>query len=473
VKKAKKSTFFIVFIVIMSFAYTTFFGIAYYHGDIDDIYLKGINDIRLGIDIQGGVDATFSPAEGINATDSEMDAVLETIKLRLASENIMDSETYVDHDNDNVIVRFPWQADEKDFNPEQAVQELGSTALLLFIEGNSTISAEYRNAYMAGTSTEGIILSGANVKKASSGVNQDESGNIQHVVNLEFDDNGRKSFGAATQELYVNNDAISIWMDDVCISSPAVQAPLTDGKAVITGNFTSDSAKKLADQINSGSLPFSLETTSFKTISPTLGQGALDAMLLAAIISFIFICIFMLIFYRLQGMVAIFVLIWQIAGILAFCSGYFGFMPSSTLTIPGIAGIILSIGMGVDANVINGERVKEEINSGKSLDTALKTGFDRAFSAIFDGNITVLIVAITLMGAFGVPDSFFAKMLSPVFSWFGVSTEGAVYSFGFTLLTGIILNQTSVLMSRLMLTSLAKFKCFRKKHFYGTGIKAK
>jgi preprotein translocase subunit SecD/SecD/SecF fusion protein len=474
VKKAKKSTFFIVFIVIMAFAYTTFFGVAYYHGDIDDIYLKGLNDIRLGIDVKGGVDATFSPADDINATNEQMDAVLETIKMRLASQNILDSETYVDHENDNVIVRFPWQAGETEFNPEEAVQELGQTALLLFIKGDDKVSAVYRENYINGIGDEDkIVLTGANVTKATDGVNRDETGTIEYIVDLEFDDVGRASFGAATTELYSEGGQISIWMDDVCISSPTVQAPLTDGRGQISGQFTAATAKQLADQINSGALPFKLETTSFKTISPTLGQGALDAMLLAAVIAFAFIACFMMFFYRLQGFVAVIVLIWQLAGILAFCSGYFGFMPSSTLTIPGIAGIILSIGMGVDANVINGERVKEEINSGKSLDSALKLGFDRAFSAIFDGNITVVIVAITLMGAFGVPDSMFAKMLNPVFHWFGISTEGAVYSFGFTLLTGVILNQTSVLASRLMLTSLAKFKCFRNKKFYGTGITVK
>jgi preprotein translocase subunit SecD/SecD/SecF fusion protein len=202
-----------------------------------------------------------------------------------------------------------------------------------------------------------------------------------------------------------------------------------------------------------------------------LGKGALDAMLLSAIIAFVFVAIFMLALYRLQGFVAILGLLGQIAGILAVTSGWFGFMPSATLTIPGIAGIILSIGMGVDCNVINGERIKEEINSGKTLDTALNNGFDRGFAAVFDGNVTVVIVAVVLMGAFGVPDSIFAKLFAFAFSWFGVSTEGAIYSFGYTLLTGIVLNQImGVFACRAMLVSLAKFKPFRNKKLYGTGI---
>lgn len=470
-RKNGKFGFFAVLILITAFAYTTFFGVKYYYGDIDLTYIKGLSDIRLGIDIQGGVDATFSPADGVDATPEQMDAALETIKYRLASQNILDSETYVDYTNNNVIVRFPWQAGEKDFNPEAAVKELGQTALLLFVEGDNTESSEYVYNYLMGLNTEGIVLTGANVKNAYSGPQRNEDGSIQYVVSLEFDDVGKANFGTSTTKLYSYNGQMSIWMDDVCISSPAVQAPLTDGKAIITGNFTAQSAKKLADQINSGALPFKLETTSFKTISPSLGQGALNAMLISALIALGFVAIFMISIYRLQGMVAFIGLIGQMAGILAFCSGWFGFMPSSTLTIPGIAGIILSMGMGVDANVITGERIKEELIAGKSLDGALKAGYNRAFTSILDGNITTVIVAVVLMGAFGVPNSPFAKLLSFVFSQFGVSTEGAIYSFGFTLLLGVIFNQIiAVGACRVMLTSLAKYKKLKNKKLYATGL---
>jgi preprotein translocase subunit SecD/SecD/SecF fusion protein len=143
-------------------------------------------------------------------------------------------------------------------------------------------------------------------------------------------------------------------------------------------------------------------------------------------------------------------------------------MHSSTLTIPGIAGIILAVGMGVDANIITSERIKEEINSGKSIDTALRTAYKRAFSAIFDGNITMILIAIVLMGAFGVPTSIFAKLLHFLFFPFGATTEGVIYSFGFTLMVGIILNfLMGVFCSRLMLTSLSKFKVFKNKKLYG------
>ena len=149
---------------------------------------------------------------------------------------------------------------------------------------------------------------------------------------------------------------------------------ISDGKASISGNFTYESAKELADKINSGALPFSLETTSFKTISPTMGEGALTAMMIAGVITLALIVIYMIALYRLLGVVASITLIGQVAGMLAAVSGWFGFMSSTTLTIPGIAGIILSVGMGVDANIITGERIREELRKGKTLDTALYSG---------------------------------------------------------------------------------------------------
>ncbi len=256
------------------------------------------------------------------------------------------------------------------------------------------------------------------------------------------------------------------------ISAPTVNEAITDGKAVITGSFDAESAKSLADKINSGALPFKLETSSFKTISPTLGSGALKAMLISALIAFAFIAVYMTVLYRLPGFISVITIIGQIAATLAAVSGWFGFMASSTLTIPGIAGIILTVGMGVDANIITGERIKEEIRSGKSLDSALRSGYKRAFSSILDGNVTSIIVAIILMAAFGTPDSFFAKILNGLFSLFGIgaTTEGVIYSFGFTLLVGSLMNFVmGVFAARLMVTSLSRFKAFKNRKLYGGG----
>jgi SecD/SecF fusion protein len=190
-------------------------------------------------------------------------------------------------------------------------------------------------------------------------------------------------------------------------------------------------------------------------------------MIIAGIIAFAIIAVLIVIIYKLMGFVAVISLAGQVAGTLAFVSGYFGFHNSSVLTIPGIAGIILSVGMGVDANVITSERIKEELYAGKTLDGAIASGYRRAFSAILDGNVTMILVAIILMGAFGTPDSIFAKILSPAFFMFGPSTAGTIYSFGYTLLCGVVLNMVfGVFTSRIMLMSISRFKFFRKTWMY-------
>ena len=425
-KKVKKPVFFIVLGIILLFTYSVYAGFATQYGDIKHTKIKGLQDIRLGIDIRGGVDVSFSPDNSVNATDTELDSAMEVIKVRLSKLNINDYENYVDYKKDKLIVRFPWKADEEDFDPEKAVKELGETASLRFIEGTDM--------------TGNVVLSGADVVSAASVPQYDNNGKLQYVVSLKLSAEGKTKFGEATTRLAPTQGIISIWMDETSISSATVNEAIVNGEAVISGNFTSTDSKALADKINSGALPFKLETSSFKTISPTMGEGALDSMILGGLIAFCLVAIFMVFTYRLPGFIAVIALLGQVAGTLAIVSGYFGFMPSSTLTIPGIAGIILSIGMGVDANIITAERIKEEINMGKPLDTALKLGYDRAFSSIFDGNITVIIVAAVLMGAFGTPDGFFAKMLNIIFKYFGVSTNSTIYSFGFTLLAGVILN---------------------------------
>lgn len=469
--KISKPVFFIVFAVIALFCVTTVFGVHTYYGDIETTYVHGVDDIRLGIDIQGGVDVTFEPADGADATEEQMDAALETIKYRLITLNINDSETYVDYNSSRIIVRFPWQAGEADFDPEAAVRELGEMAELTFRYGQEYAQAEDGSIVPQGE----IVLTGADVAKAGvGGQKNDTTGGVDYVVTLELSDSGKEAFHNATSALYQENGVISIWMDNTMISAPTVNSVITDGNCTIEGNFTYESAKELADKINSGALPFSLKTSSFKTISPTMGEGALEAMVLAGLITLCFIVVYMIFFYRLQGFVASVCLAGQVAGMLAAVSGWFGFMDSATLTIPGIAGIILSVGMGVDANIITGERIREELRSGKSVNTALTSGYKRAFSAIFDGNLTGIIVAIVLMGAFGISDSWCAQLLSPLFRWFGATTEGVIYSFGYTLMTGLIMNFImGVFASKLMTMSLAKFKCFQKKSFYGGGVNVK
>ena len=463
-KKAKKPVFFVVLMCILAFAYLTFFGVHTYYGDTKHVYIKGAEEIRWGIDIQGGVNATFEPAaaeEGSEQPDfdditkDDMDAAKSIIEQRLVGLNITDSEVYVDYTKKRIMVTFPWQAGEEDFDPESAVAELGETAMLTFRKGSEQTGEQ--------------VLTGKDVKKATAYYDSnDKTGSAGYAVSLELNDSGKEAFGAATTELSASGGQISIWMDDTCISAPSVNEPITDGSCRITGNFTWNEASSLANKINAGALPFKLSTTSTNIISASLGEGALNAMLLAGVIAFCIIAVYMIIFYRLPGFVASIALFGQVVGTIACISGFFPNLPSFTLTIPGIAGIILAIGMGVDANVITAERIKEELNHGKTLNGAIELGYKRAWSAVFDGNITVVFVAVILMGAFGPTDSVFGTVLKPLFSMFGASTAGTIYSLGYTLLVGIILNFVfGIFCSRLMLASLSKFKFLRNRKLYG------
>ncbi|MEG0894872.1 MAG: SecD/SecF family protein translocase subunit, partial [Oscillospiraceae bacterium] len=442
----------------------SFVGIKTTYGDKETVYVKGASEIRWGIDIRGGVDVTFVPPTDVDATPAQMNAVGEVMRQRLVSLNITDYEVYVDEARQRVIVRFPWKVGESDFNPEQAIDELGDTAVLTFRYGDEVDEA----GKYTGETAEKIILEGKDVSEASALFGPTEQGGQNvHYVSLKLNDAGTKAFAKATAEL-AGKGKISIWMDDEMISAPGVSSEIPNGEAIISGSFDRDSAQALANKINAGALPFKLVTETYSTMTPTLGLGARDAMLLSGIIAFILICIYIISIYRLPGFVACISLIGQVGATIAAISGFFDGINSFTLTIPGIAGIILAVGMGVDANVITSERIKEEINNGKSIDGAINAGFKRGFTAIFDGNITMILIAIILMGAFGAPNSIFAKILTPIFYWFPTSTQGAIFSFGYTLMVGVILNFIfGVTCSRLMLKSISKFKAFRDPKFYG------
>ena len=463
-KKVGKPVFFIVAVLIALLTYTAFFGISTSFGDNTTTIIKGADQIRWGIDIRGGVEATFSPAGGVTASSTELESAKQIIETRMVSQNITDYELYTDEANNRIIVRFPWKSDETDFDPEKAISELSATAMLTFREGGEYETMDYgengQPVYKTpkGVTADTIILEGADVVSAQPAVQQNpETGATQYVVSLEFSDAGKEKFAEATERLV--GQSISIWMDDVRLSDATVKSAITDGKCVIEGTFTSEEATTLAAQIQAGALPFALETSNFNSLAPTLGSQALSAMLMAGIIAFAVIAVLMIVCFRLPGVVAVISLAGQMGICFAAVSGFFPNMNSFTMTLPGIAGLILSIGIGVDANVITAARVREELNNGKSLDGALQRGFQSSFWAIFDGNITTAIVAIMLMMVFGP-----TNILSMIF---GQSTTGSIFSFGFTLLVGIIANFVmGVLATRLMTLSLASFKCFRKRWLF-------
>ena len=412
-KKINRGTFFIVAIVIALVLTITLC-------DFSFINMKNANDMRFGIDIRGGVEAIYAPKDLDRVpTESELAAVRAILETRLDYNNILDREITVDNIAGEVLIRFPWKSDETDFDAQKAIEELGETALLTFRD-----------------ETGNILLEGKNVVKSDVVLDQQTS---QPVVTLELDSTGSELFAQATAANI--GKQIAIFMDETLISAPSVEEQINGGQAIINGMASLEEAQDLSNKINSGSLPFSIEAKNFSVISPTLGSGSLNVMVYAGILALILIGIFMIVYYRLPGFVACIGLVFQLGAQLLAIS-----LPQFTLTLPGIAGVILSIGMGVDTNIIISERIKEEINTGRTLRSAIETGYKRAFSAVFDGNITTLIVAIVLM-IFG---------------------SGSILSFGYTLLTGILLNFISgILASKLMVTSLSKYKMFRNTFLYG------
>ena len=415
----RKSVFAIIILLIFAITYVAVFGI--HIGDSETGFnIKGASEIRFGIDIRGGVEAIYE-AKDLNRkpTDKELENAKIIMETRLDAKNILDREVTIDKINGQILIRFPWKTGESEFNHQKAIAELGETARLTFRDPDGN-----------------ILVEGKNVKESK--VQYYEKDNSP-IVTLVFDAEGAKLFAAATEKF--KGQTISIYMDETLISAPGVKEAITSGEAIITNIKSADEAVALSGKINAGSLPFSLISKNHSTISPTVGEGALDVMVKAGLIAFALICVFMIVYYRLMGFVACFGLLLQLAIQLLSLS-----IPQITLTLPGIAGMILSLGMGVDANVIISERVKEEMKLGKSLGAAIDTGYHRAFSAVFDGNITSMIVAVVLM----------------------VLGSGAMKSFGYTLLIGTALNfLCGVTVSKHMMRSFSFIKFFRNNIFYG------
>ncbi|MGE5391156.1 MAG: protein translocase subunit SecD [Deltaproteobacteria bacterium] len=410
-----KRVFFITVFITAALFCISLFGIK-----IGNFGIKGADQMRFGIDIRGGVEATYEPRDlQRTPTAGELEAARAIIETRMDAKNITDRDVTIDKTNGKILVRFPWKSDEADFDPQKAVSEIGETARLTFRDPDGI-----------------VILEGTDVANSSAHLNQDGSG---PVVTLKLSKNGAEKFSLATARLVGQN--IDIYMDNTRISTAIVETPITNGNAEIRNINTLEEASSLADKINSGSLPFSLVVKNCNIISPTLGSNALAVMVLAGKVAFVLVCLFILIYYRVPGMVACIALLLQVTGQLLALS-----VPQFTLTLPGIAGLILSIGMGVDANIIISERIKEELNAGKALGRAIETGFERAFSAVFDGNITVIIVSIILI----------------------ILGSGPMLSFGYTLLCGVVMNFIAgVTASRLMIRSLSSFDLLQKPQYFG------
>ena len=208
-------------LLIAAFVYTAFFGVAVKYGDVTTTYIKGAKDIRFGVDIKGGVNVTFVPSDGYDATDDQLEAAQLVIENRLVALNVTDYELYVDNNSDSLILEFPWQSGETEFDPEAAIEEIGTTAYLTFREGSSADGE--------------LVLDGSMVESAAAQYGPVNGSSSEYYVALKFTDEGAKAFGDATTRLYQTGGTISIWLDDENVSTASVNAAITDGSAIITG----------------------------------------------------------------------------------------------------------------------------------------------------------------------------------------------------------------------------------------------
>ncbi|NLH97085.1 MAG: protein translocase subunit SecD [Clostridiaceae bacterium] len=425
---------FLVFALIAAMTYSCFAGSLF--GLVE---IPGVNDIVPGIDINGGIDAWLYAIteDGRKPTQDELDSAKSIIEVRLDKAGILDRNVTTDVSTGRIVVQIPWAPGETDYDPDKTLAMIGETALLTFQEVDENLLDENGNPLPTGK----IVLEGTDVVNATP-QQYVQTGEI--VVQLELSEKGREAFAEATGRLI--GQRIAIFMDDNFIQAPVVRERIADGNAVITIHRESleeelQEAKALADKIRAGALPFSMEAKQVNAISPLLGKGALDVTIRASIVAFLLICLFMILYYRLPGLIAS-IALFMLAIMTLNCISWLGI----TLTLPGLAGIVLSIGMGVDANVIIFERIKEELRSGKTIKAAIDFGFRRAFSAIFDGNMTTVIVAVIL--------------------WrFGT---GPMISFALTLIIGVILSFfTALTLTRIMLQSVSDLDIARKTWLYG------
>ncbi len=369
--------------------------------------------LHLGLDLQGGVSVTMEaqPEDGDTISSEDMENLMAIMNTRVNEFGV--SEPLIQQEgNDRIIVELAGLDD-----PEQAVDMLGKTAKLEFVDPNGD-----------------IVLSGTELSDAY--VSQDNGG--KYVVALEFSKEGAEKFAAATEEFL--GQVISIRLDDEAISEPTVEAVISDGKAIITGQGSYDECAELAALLRSGALPVDVKVIEERVVGPQLGSDSLAKSYVAILYGVIAVFIFMIAYYRLPGyltcislMVYALILFWVQSGI------------NVTLTLPGIAAFLLSLGMAVDANIIIFERIKDELRKGKSLHAAVGSGFQRAFKAILDANVTTLIATVVLF-------------------YFGVSS---IKGFAITLSLGVLASMfTAVVFSRYLLNICAKDEKLSKRSLY-------
>lgn len=386
--------------------------------------------IDLGLDLAGGVYVVLEAKT--DATGEELRKLMEQskaiINTRVDGLGVSEPNIFIEGGN---RIRIELAGVE---DPQEAIDLIGKTAQLKFVDPE-----------------QNVVVTGKNVVGSEVQTTENQLGQQEVVVSLEFDKEGTKNFGEATgrlTEVEAREDRLLyIILDDQVISAPAIKSKaeggraITDGKAVISGGFDYDSASQLATLIRGGALPVEMEELQTSAIGPTLGLKAYDQSIKAAGIALLLIFAFMILFYKIPGLVASIGLVIYTLILLIAMSGL-----GVKLTLPGIAGLVLSIGMAVDANVVIFERIKEEIRIGKTVRTSVETGYKRALSSVIDANVTTLIAGVVLY-------------------YFGI---GPIKGFGVTLIIGIIASMiTAVFISKYLLRLMVNITGGQNTKLYG------
>ena len=402
--------FAIAVLIVALLAYIAAFGLQIGKTKIHNV-LDEEHGIKRGIDLAGGSELVFEPADDAKeVTEKDLEAAQQVLSTRLTAQGYTEA-VVAKHGDRRIKVEIPGE------DVKNAEELLGKTAKLTFTdyEGN-------------------VVLEGEDVKGAKAEYGPISDGSSAYKVTLTFTSEGTKNFSEATariSQLGENNNIIAIVLDDSVVSSPRVSTQITESECYIEGDFTNEEAKTLASQIQGGKLPFTLKLAESRTIGATLGEKALDNSLTAAAIGMILVMLFMIIMYRMCGFMSCISLIAYISVVCLILGAL-----RINLTLPGIAGVILTIGTAVDANVIIFERVKEELSNGKTIRASVDAGFHRAFTAILDSNVTTVIAAAVLY-VFGT---------------------GTIQSFAVTLFVGTVVSMfTAILLTRFLLRQLMGF----------------
>lgn len=394
--KAKKNSVLVILVFVVALAlgiYTAAVGLGKHH-------IGAAKNIVLGLDLAGGVSITYEVVEE-NPTQQEIDDTIERLQMRVDGYST-DGSVYQEGSN-RISIEIPGVTDAN-----QILEELGKPGALEFLDEDNYA------LYASGEEYE-ALLTGSDVKTASAAL--DNSGTTsEYIVELAFNDAGTQKFADATK----NNlhKIIYIIYDGAVVSAPTVESEITGGSAMINGMADLEEAEQLAQTIRIGALPLTLTELRSNVVGATLGQDALSTSLKAGVVGIILVAVIMIAVYLMPGVISVLALIAYVA-LTLLCLNFF----NASLTLPGIAGILLSIGMAVDANVVIFTRIKEEIGAGNGVKTAIDAGFNKALSAILDGNITTLIAAVVLY----------------------VMGTGSVKGFALTLGIGIVLSMFTAL----------------------------